>query len=126
MLLLLLLLPGASALAVCRRTFCTSTIAAGAVIALEISAPPSFASTTTCSEAAEQICLPMDIAAPISSPTEIAASTSLPTHLVSLEKPQSVLSEAISGFVSGAAVSTAKQLLLHPLDTVKVRELQSH
>lgn len=33
---------------------------------------------------------------------------------------ESTTSSAISGFVAGAAVSTSKQLLLYPVDTVKV------
>lgn len=33
---------------------------------------------------------------------------------------ESAASSAISGLVAGAAVSTSKQLLLHPVDTVKV------
>lgn len=35
---------------------------------------------------------------------------------------ESTTSSAISGFVAGAAVSTSKQLLLYPVDTVKVRD----
>lgn len=46
-----------------------------------------------------------------------AGATALPAGA-----PQSTaVSEAFSGLVSGAAVSTAKIILLHPVDTVKVR-----
>lgn len=45
-------------------------------------------------------------------------------YLTPLAAAQETTSEsAVSGLVAGAAVSTAKQLLLHPVDTVKVCSL---
>ena len=39
---------------------------------------------------------------------------------------ESTTLSAISGFVAGAAVSTSKQLLLYPVDTVKVGDRRQH
>lgn len=41
-------------------------------------------------------------------------------RLPAAAEPESAASSAISGLVAGAAVSTSKQLLLYPVDTVKV------
>jgi hypothetical protein len=116
-LLLLLLLQPASALTICRRTFCTSAIAASALATLNVSAAESDSEPRAA--LAHSALATLDVSAAAAEPPSEPRAP-----VAHLEKPLSALGEAISGFASGAVVSTTKQLLLHPLDTVKVRSAQ--
>ncbi|CAM9540625.1 unnamed protein product [Ascophyllum nodosum] len=59
------------------------------------------------------------------SQTEAVAAAVIPPAVgeskLASEQSESAASSAVSGLVAGAAVSTSKQLLLHPVDTIKTR-----